>query len=83
MAISEDMGSFSDISESELIVIVLKFYYCTAILTNITKLMSFCQNRVLRIESELWLTLHSKTSWIFSVNNPTIAEISTEYGEKY
>lgn len=55
----------------------------TAILTNNTKLMSVCQKRVLRIETELWLTLQSKSSWIYSINKPTIAEISTEYGKKF
>lgn len=54
-----------------------------SILTNNTELMSICKNRVLRIETELWLTLQSKSSWIYCVNKPTIAEISTEYGKKY
>lgn len=101
VALSEDRGSFADISESELnhcIKIPTKGFACpdlmifrtdsnpsceTAILTNNTKLMSVCQNRVLRIETELWLTLQSKSSWIYSINKPTIAEISTEHGKKF
>lgn len=54
-----------------------------AILTNNTQLMKSCQTRVLKIQNELWLTLLSRFSWVFTVNAPTSATITTEDNKKY
>lgn len=55
----------------------------TAILTNNVKVMETCQSKVMKVNSELWLTLQSKYAWVFTVNTPTNAILTTENNEKY
>lgn len=54
-----------------------------AIVMNNNESMKLCQTNLIKINKELWIALHSKDMWAFSVVNPIIGIVTTSQLKKH